>query len=175
MYIFEEYARRIGVGLPKIRYSEQSVVFLKKSSYEIIKINKIQGSSGKFSISRIILNKNTNCVEIEWELYEPYIKNFIGLGDALNSHIEVFIGGWEIFLIQNQSMFSEYSHDFIFKTINPAISDSQRIKNIENSIDIFKNDSSIIYNSWCEHQKFINNYSYWLAEIINENIPSSQT
>ncbi len=175
MYIFEEYVRRIGADHQNIlRYAEESVVFLKSSNYEIIRINKITNTPGKFKISRKVLNESDSCVEIEWENYEFYInKNFRGLQNALVSKKDVFIGCWEIFLIQNQKVFLEhFSDNFIFKTIDFSINCDERIRNIENSINILKIDSSSIYNSWCINQKHINNYSYWLAEIINEKVLS---
>lgn len=173
MYIFEEYARRIGTKYKNtIRYAEESVVFIKNSNYEIIRINKIINTPGKFRISKKVLNESDSCVEIDWEDYESYINNnFRGLKNALVSKKDVFIGCWEIFLIQNQKVFLEYvSDNFIFKTIDFSINYDERIKNIEKAIDTLKIDSSSIYNSWCVNQKYINNYSYWLAEIINEKV-----
>jgi len=171
MYILEEYLKRIGYEEPLVRYAEKTVVFIDNLPYKILEINRVvsRNSIGKFIISKRNFFVNLEQVEVDWEFYEDYIiKNFQGLKNAITDANDIFFITWEFFLSSNQNYFlSNFGHNSIYKTIDKSLPKHERIKSIEFIINILKLECNYIYNSWLETKKSSDNYSYWLAEIIN--------
>lgn len=171
MYIFEEYITRIGIKSNIIRYAEKSFVFLRKDCYELVQINKTPNNAKfEFVVKKINKDSKNKRNEVDWNDYEDYInKNLRGIKNAIEDKDEVFISSWEMFLIQNQSHFCKnYSHNFIYNTIDLSFSKNQRIENIHQSVFFIKSNCDSIYNLWKNLQEGLKNYSYWLAAIINE-------
>lgn len=179
MYLYEEYARRINFNCDFVRYQNQSIVFLKEnSSFNIITISKVYGNNqpNKYRISRSFPKgdegflKVIDCIDVEWDDYENYIlNNYKSKNNAILDPSDVFLVGWEIFVIFNDKFFSDnLSYNSIYPTIDPLICKSNRIEKINEFVELLKLEFPPSYSSWLKMQENIDNYSYWLAEIINK-------
>lgn len=169
MYIYEEYASRIGFSDNLIKYHEKSVVFFYGLPHIILTIKKTSGESrpSKFVFNKIqhAENQKISSNEVEWDEYENYINvNIRGAGGAIEEGQDVFLFSWEIFLQNNQSYFcNRFSQKLLYPSVDFSLEKNQRINSINSIVSLL---DSKIYNIWVQFQN--NKYSYWLAKIINE-------
>lgn len=179
MYLYEEYAKKNNFDCDFVRYSNQSIVFLREdSSYGVMTISKIysDNSPNKYRISKSLPKSNEgflkviSSVDVEWDDYENYIlNNYKSKKNAILHSDDVFLIGWEIFVIISDKFFSNnISHNLIYPTIDFSISQSDRTKKINEFVEMLKLEFKPTYSSWLKMQENIDNYSYWLAEIINK-------
>lgn len=175
MYVFEEYAERIGLEQIFIKYAEKSFIFFEGYPREILEIEKIvlPNSPNKFRATKHSIasrSVNEKYFDIEWDCYEDFIiKNYKGIKNAISDIKIVFIYSWETFLFYKQEYFINYfSHNSIYKTVDFSLSEDERINNINGLIDVLKLENNIVYNAWKNFRYGPDCYSYWLANIINE-------
>lgn len=174
MHIFEEYANRHKIINNNIQYLSNSVVFTKDCPHKIIKIDKIcnRDHADKFKILIIdSKEKKLNTIkqgfyDIGWDEYECFIveklNNFKNC--ICDNYEDVFISGWEIFVICNQDYFCEHvGLNTLYRSLDVQISKKERIKEIEDLIIKFELEKQ----GWDKIIKYIKNYSYWLANFIN--------
>jgi hypothetical protein len=177
MYLYEEYAKRFLISSPIIKRCDKSVVFLRSNQILMIekKLNFNQPDSYKLSIC--IPNKHNNhnfsffkvlfCEEIEWNNYEKIILDLCYKNnEALENYEEIFIRSWEVFLSYNDFYFSKnINFNILYQTID--FNNENRIKDIEGFILYLKNNNDYYYEMWLDMNKVVDNYSYWLAKLIN--------
>lgn len=181
MYIYEEYAKRINFNIDlMVRYNNRSVVFIyEKQKYLILNIYKKQNNSNpcKFLIQKSTPSsthrgfEENHSLYLEYEDYENYINhNLRASNNSTTNPEEVFLIGWNFFLVCNDFAISEnISYNFIYSTIDNSLSCESKIRNINEFVEFLQNEFSFLYFSWKQNfwENNINNYSYWLAKIIN--------
>jgi hypothetical protein len=174
MLIFEQYAKRLGIVNNNVQYLSNSIVFTKDYHHKIIKINKIcnPGYADKFEI---IINaedypsfaRPTQAYyDIEWDNYEDFIveKLYKFKNHICDNREDVFISAWEIFVVRHQSYFCEHvGLNTFYKSLDERFSKKERMKEIENLIIKFELEKE----GWNKIIKYIDRYSYWLANFIN--------
>lgn len=174
MHIFEEYANKHNIINNNVQYLSNSVVFTKEHPHKIIKINKVcnRDYADKFKILIIdSKEKNINSIkqcfyDIDWDKYENFIVEKLHKFNncICDNYEDVFISGWEIFVICNQDYFCEHvGLNTLYKSLDEQVSKKERIEEIKNIIIEFELEKQ----GWDKIIKFINNYSYWLANFIN--------
>lgn len=164
MHLYQEYANRMAINKKFIRYAEKSVVFLKSNKFRILSIEKFckNPSPTKFKFTQIIPNKKE--YEVEWDEYEKHIQS-LNL-KVLTDPEDIFIFGWESFVISYDSIISKnISYKTIFSTIDENLS-VQTIKNNINIVEEIINNFDELSSGWNKIKSYIDNYSYWLAELI---------
>jgi hypothetical protein len=176
MHLYQEYFNRKKIDKEQVRYADKSIIFTNDLSNKVLLIEKKISNVGpnKFIFLKLKPNKgflrSFESFEIEWDDYEDYIyKNLKYKKNAILDSEDVFIFGWELFISCNDSFFSDnICYKTLYSTINRSLSKCDKIKNINNLISILNSDYKIIYNSWLIMQKDIDNYSYWLARLVND-------
>lgn len=176
MYIFEEYAERIQHKQTLIKYANKSFIFFASYPRKILEIEKTTSPNapGKFRISERLIDLvpigDQKDADVEWDAYEDYIiSKYKGSKNAIIDTKIVFISSWETFLYYNQNCFINcFGHNSIYKTIDLSLSEEERINNINYTIDVLKLENNMVYNNWIGFRYNPDNYSYWLANIIND-------
>lgn len=172
MYIFEEYANRIGYK-PNFIRQHDSVVFLRNEGNCILDIKRVffDSQPSKFRVELSFANRPGECFDLDLEDYENYINNnFRSKKNSILDFLDVFIFGWIFFIASNDSSLEKsLSANLIFPTIDESICKEKRIQNINDLCIILKEEFSPLYAQWQTINDKINNYSYWLAEIINSD------
>jgi hypothetical protein len=172
MLIFEQYAKRLGIVNNNVQYLSNSIVFTKNCHHEIIKINKIcnPGYADKFEIT--ISSENSPrfatqaYCDIEWNNYEDFIveKLYKFKNHICDNREDVFISAWEIFVVRHQSYFCDHvGLNTLYKSLDERFLKKERIEEIKNLIVKFELEKE----GWNKIIKYIDNYSYWLANFIN--------
>lgn len=170
MYIFEEYANRIGYKIDFVRQHD-AVVFIRSDNNFIIDVKRIffENQPSKFRVELFFISKPKKVFDLDLEEYEIFINNnFKYKKNSITNPVEVYIFGWEFFLASNDSILEKnLSPNIIFPTINDSLENCKRIQNIDKLSNILQEEFPFIYAQWKPFRQYIENYSYWLAEIIN--------
>lgn len=172
MYIFEEYANRIDYRPNFIRHHD-AVVFLMHQGNCILDIKRIffDSQPSKFRVQLLFANKPKECFDLDLEDYENYInEHFRYKKNSILDFLDIFLFGWNFFIVSNDSYLEKIlSANIIFPTIDESISKEKRIQNINDLCFEFKEEFFSLNDQWQAINNKINNYSYWLAEIINSD------
>ena len=175
MHLYQEYFNRKKIDKELIRYANKSIIFT-SDFYRALVIEKKVSSVGPNKFVFLSLKpdkgflKSFESFEVEWDEYENYIcKNLKSKKNAILDSEDVFIFGWQLFLSCNDSFFSSnICCETLHSTIDCSLSKKDKINNINNFIFFLNSDYKIIYNSWLIMKKDIDNYSYWLARLVND-------
>jgi hypothetical protein len=154
MYIFEEYANRIDYEPNFIRHHD-AVVFLMHQGNCILDVKRIffDSQPSKFRVELLFANKPKECFDLDLENYENYINDhFRYKKNSILDFLDIFLFGWNFFIASNDS--------YLEKILSA---------NINDLCFIFKEEFSSLNDQWQVINNKINNYSYWLAEIINSD------
>jgi hypothetical protein len=176
MHLYQEYLTRKKIDKELIRYADKSLIFINDLSNKVLIIEKKVSNNGpnKFVFLKLKPDKgflrSFESFEVEWDEYENYIyKNLISNKNAILDSEDVFIFGWQLFVSCNDSFFSSnICYEKLYSTIDYSLSKQDKINNINNFIIFLNSDYKTIYNSWLIMKKNIDNYSYWLARLVND-------
>lgn len=177
MYLYEEYANRFNLNCSIFKREDKSLVYLRNNkiicvekklnfnqphSHEVFICCPEKNITGGSSFFKVI-----NKYEVEWNDYDNFILNFCkSNNNALCKYDEVFIRSWEIFIYYNDQYFLEnINYNILFKTID--LNNKNIIKDIEHFIDFLKIHNTFYYEMWKKMKKNVDNYSYWLSNLIN--------
>lgn len=162
MRIFEEYLLRHNIDAPAIRHCSRGVLVLENEVIINLFWQNQKNTIGFYRFNECKLKYNYirpfNFNKIYWHDYENFIKNWIENNNnmALFNKNEVFYFFCKIFLKCNKIK--------LYKI---------EINNVERYVK--KSNSKFLQSSWQCYKNYINNYSYWLANLVNQSMLQKQT
>lgn len=161
MRIFEEYLYRHNIDVPVIEHCSRGVLVLKNEVIINIFWQNQKNTIGFYRFNECKLKYNYirpfNFNKIYWHDYENFLKNWIANNDniALFDKNEVFYFFCKIFLKCNKIKSCEIEKRCIESCIK-------------------KSNSKFLLSSWQCYKNYMNNYSYWLAKIVNQSVLQKQ-
>lgn len=170
MYIFQEYANRFGIKEQFIRQHD-AVVFIKGQSDIILSAKRIyfDNQPSKFRVELFYSNKPKDFFDLDIEQYEDYVNlNLKSKKNSILDYFEIYFFCWNFFLVHNDFILEKnISPNLIYPTIDDSICKEKRIDYIGQLSYLLQVEFPKLYVNWNYFRQNIDNYSYWLAEIIN--------
>jgi len=191
--ISDEYLMRHSIHGPFVKHTSRGVLFIREMcDYGVYwtilttEWNHPGNHPGSYSVKYLCPVHNVRSFEFElslectdmrlqWEEYEDFFERFsksYKKSSIVNEHKEIILMAWEMFAYSHDNYLCKNfknHYNLLFKSLDFTTCVDSRYKSYLEFMKILGNEEVYFSSFKSDLNKYVNNYSYWLVDLIHKN------